>query len=98
MKRRTYKDPTLQHAYNAYRDEAPVKIWSDGKTYRWGGSMFRIPFWRGFDRITLNGKPPFVRNSPAFAMYMAGRDYADDVERGDRAPLPANSRQGVGVG
>lgn len=95
MKRRTYKNPRLQLAYDSYIEAWHSKrhgwiaaachgLWrSDGTRMR--GAAGHGAFWKGFEGLTLSrGRLMYEPSSVCRMAYMAGRDCAREQDRMER--------------
>ncbi len=77
-----YKDKILERCYVGFQrfaaDPTSELYWKrrDGVLIRRHGASHRNAFWHGFDGHKVGGRMPYVRQSQAWAIYMAGREFA----------------------
>ncbi len=70
----------------------PVYTTSNGEVIRWYGANIRCAFWDGYDLMTISPHRG-MRGSLTSACYSAGKMYRRLVDKGQRAPLPLDTRR-----
>lgn len=77
-----YKDRMLERCYVDFQrfaaDKTSELYWTtrDGRLIRHHGATHRNAFWHGFNGHKVGGRVPYMQGSQAWAIYMAGREFA----------------------